>query len=399
MKKRTLTTSVLLAVAIALIVFACGKEEFETPMMLKIHFNTQQSQKLKTGIIEPLSKNQKASNSAKATNSVIENGANYTIYGTGVTGVWGTEPLTAINWQITNPAIGLDTTIIGKEMISFTFQQLGTYTIRAFNPPPYGFEWFMTVSVVSSLDEALIVQPEPVRSEYIDSSNVFRYYWRVNRPVIFDGTETLFRLFGFSGIVYNPFPAFYNQVYFYGTDSIEWYFDIAPNGMIPGRGKTNIGYLDGVSEIWTEIDTSSVWRCQDPTDNNVAEFIYDNGRVYQVGTVFTPLTGIQTGAGDYGRPIPVVLMGTLVFVEIPLYILASPQTNMWRHKLITDTTWTELPITQTDGRIHPVLPAHTTFNQRIVQYGYMDGINFVPDPYMSLSGMYNVAVQGFSFAY
>ncbi len=408
MKWRTSTLTKVSAFMFAffLITAGCEREEFQAPLILEIHFSAQQANTAKSGNVQKSAQfmstkgqiiDLKSTNGSKA---AIASGASYTIYGTGVTGVWTTEPPTAISWQITNTAIGLDTTLTSRELITFTFEQLGVYTIRAFNPPPYGFEWFMTVSVLNSLDEALIVNPDFIGSEYISSANVFRYYWRVPRPSIFDGTETLFRLFGYSGQVYDPFPAFYDQVSFYGSDSIEWYYDLPPNGLTAIDAKTNAGYVNSLSvEIWLTIDTASIWRCQDLVDNNIIEASHYNGQAGPIGSNFSPPAGTQTGAGDHGREIPVVLIGTPIAGAIPLYILSSPQTNMWRHRLISESTWTEVTTTPQNGRINIVLPAHPSFDQRIVQYGHMDNGNFIPDPYMALSSMYNTSTQGFSFAY
>lgn len=389
MKRRTLTSALILAF-IAIFIASCS-EKFEAPVPPpKIHFSTQNNNQMKSV---------KSSKSFTATKAEIVNGANYNIYGTGVTGFWWTEPPTAINWQLTGPN-GLDTLFNQQELISFTFADLGVYTLRAFNPPPYGFEWFMTISVLNSLDEAMIVQPDFIRSEWIPASNVFRYYWRVPRPTILDGSETLFRVMGLSGTTYDPFPTFFNQVSFFGTDSVEWYYDYPPNGLTPFGAKTNVGYVNpSAEEIWFTIDTASQWRCQDPTENNIIEAVHYNGQVGVLGTNFAPPSGVQTGAGDYTNPIPVILVGTPVSGQLPIYALASPETNRWRHRLSSETNWTELAITPANGRIAPLLPANPSFDQRIVQYGYFDGTNFSPDPLMSLSSMYNAAAQGFVFAY
>lgn len=331
-----------------------------------------------------------------ATNSIIENGATYTIYGAGVTGIWATDPLTAINWQITNPEIGLDSIKTAQEMISFTFQSLGTYKIRAFNPPPYGFEWFMTVKIVNSLEDALIVQPDFIRSENL-SGNTFRYYWRVNKPATLSGSEDIFRCFGFSETLYDPFPVFYNQIYFYGSDSIEWYLDIDGEG----RAKTNGGYRNSAGkEMWFVIDTSSTWISQDIVDYNVIEFNFYYGLVGVLETNFSLPDNISSN-GDHGKDVPVVLIGLINSSgSIPFYLLSSPETTVWRHRLNDGTEWTNENATRVNGRINILLPAHHDFGQRVTQYGHYDENNiFVPDPYMELSSLYNSTVKGLHFAY
>lgn len=405
LRKLSKKTRFLIFVFLLFVFARCQKEEYNAPLMLKVHFSTQKtsdaSKSADASQFLSVKDQISALKSTKGTKSVIADGAHYTIYGVGVTGFWWTEPLTAVNWQITNPAIGLDTTINSQEMMSFKFKELGVYAIRAFSTPPYGFNWNMTLSVLSSLDEALIVSPDFIRSEYISATNVFRYYWRVQKPVVFSGTETLFRTFGLSQQTYNPFPVFYNQVSFYGADSIEWYYDLAPNGLTAQGAKSNVGYVNSAaSEIWLTIDTASIWRCQDPVDNNVVEAIHYNGQVGPLGTNFNPPADVQTGAGDYGQTIPIVLVGSPTAGSLPLYIMSEPETNRWRHRLASETDWTELVTTpQPNGRVHIVLPAHPSFEQRIVQLGHIDNGTFVPDSYMSLSSMYNPTFQGFSIAY
>lgn len=391
---------------ITLMINSCQKDEYLAPVPgPKINFSVQSNQEVtaKSGKSAVNFSGLKDINSVMASNgskSEIANGANYTIYGVGVTGFWWTDPLTAVNWNLTGPS-ELDTLINQRELISFTFPELGVYSLRAFSPSPYGFEWFMTITLLESLDEALIVAPDFIKSEWIATTDMFRYYWRIPRPVIFDGSETLFRTMGLSETLYDPFPAFYDQVSFFGADSIEWYFDYSPNGLTPLGVKTNVGYLNASNEeIWLTIDTASIWRCQDPVENNIIEAILYNGRVGVVGTTFEVSTDVQAGAGDHGSAVPVILIGTPVSGELPIYALADPETNLWRHRLSSETDWTELSITQEDnGRINFNLPNNPSFDQRIVQYGYFDGVTFTPDPMMMLSSMYNATVQGFEFAY
>lgn len=332
--------------------------------------------------------------------SQIADGAHRNIYGILTSAFWWTQNEELINWQLTGPN-GLDSTITNANMFVFTFQDLGDYNMRAYRNPPYGFEWTMTITVHSSIDEAVIVEPEFMGSQWLSPSNVFRYYWRVEAPVILNGSETLFRVQGLSEVEYDPFPVFYNQVAFSADNSyIEWHYDYPASGINWFGAKTNVGYVNASSEeIWLTIDPDSPWRCQDPIDNNVIEGIHYNGHIGYLGTVFSPPAGVQTSAGDYNNPVPVVLLSYPENGEIPLHLLCNENTSHWRHRLETEDVWTIVPITQSGGRINPILPAHSVDGQRLVQYGRQIAETWENDVYMQLSSMYVPAIQAFRFSY
>ncbi|PKM91369.1 hypothetical protein CVU82_02115 [Candidatus Falkowbacteria bacterium HGW-Falkowbacteria-1] len=374
----------LIVFAIFLAIISCQKDDYLTPIPgPKINFSVQNEDG------ESSMKSAKSTMAPNGTKSEIADGTIYNIFGTGKTGLWSTEPLTAINWQITGPN-GLDTLISSQEAITFKFMELGTYNIRAFLPAPYGFEWNMTVNVLSSEDELNVVNVRFVGSEWVDGIGMFTYTFRVNKPLFITGTETLFRITELSDSINALYlPIFDGIEITPGGDSIDISFSYPPSGLDYFDVKFIGGYINtGGDSIWFNAEPTSPYKCQDPIDNDIFEATIFNGIIGVAETTFPIPSDIQVGIGDYNNDVPVVLLALPVSGGVDLYFL-SEEAETFRYREIITDPWTEVSLADVGGqRFYAHLPENPASGEHIFEYGTGTGITFVPDPYLIQSSLY-----------
>jgi hypothetical protein len=321
------------------------------------------------------------------TKSQVSDGDIIVVYGTGKTVLMDTEPLTNIDWTITGPP---DTTInlswTGVPAITYKVPVLGDYNV---NPHLDGlFSWNMTIRVLGSPDELNIVNTEFVGSEWIPEDTIFRYTYKMEKP-LFITTETLFRITELSSDSEAPYLPFLDGVYLNAAeDSIYISFDCSPS-LEPYKVKFIAGYFNAAGDtIWFNANPASPYKCTEPVDADIFQATIYNGLEGVESAEFPLPVGVQPGIGDYNEDVPVVLMSLPTTGGVDLYLLSQGATT-FRYKENQVDPWIEVVLTDLGGSRYFVnLPDNPLSGEHIFQYGTGTGVDFVPDEYMSLSSLY-----------
>lgn len=416
MKKRTLTFWIgFFPVGLLLILLAnCQKEEYVMPVPVKImvavegdaqsnnkssaNFTKEKSSgdvllaqvfTKNGGIKENVYGSQKGP--IGPVKSQISDGDVIIVYGIGKTIMFDTDPLTAINWTITGPP---DTTIVknwtGMEAITYKLPVYGDYDVNPNLPGPYGFNWHMTVRVLSGPDQLNIVNTRFIGSQWIAIDSVFRYTYRINKPA-FITTETLFRITELSSDATAPYLPFFDGVSITpGGDSIDISFSYPANGLTAIKVKFIAGYMNASGDtVWFNAEPTSIYKCTEPIDSDIFQAtIYNGLEGTEMATFPTPV-GVQPGMGDYEEAVSVVLMSLPATGGVDLFLLSENATT-FRYKENETDPWIEVVLTNMgNGRYSGAnLPENPTSGEHIFDYGTGTGTSFVQDPYVVMSTLY-----------
>ena len=381
MRTLTILTTSLIA-AIILIFSSCNKDE---DYSIKPREEVYQGPKIYCSL------NGDLKSQGELKNEILD-GTSFNVYGEepGKNITFLTDPLTDINWQITGP--DLDTIIMSRSAIMFKLSSYGTYNVRAYNDPPYGFEFNATINMVED-GIPIITDGRPIGSVWDESDGVFYYTFRIEKPAIITSADTLFRITEISGDASLPFNPIFDGVNITpGGDSIDITFPYQPTGINSQGIKFTAGYMRNGEEIWFTPNSVSVYKCQDGTLNDIFEIITYNGNVGVIGTTsFDPPADAIEDLGDWSKEIPVIIMGIDHSADqVNLYIMSESATAFrYKDEMVDD--WIYVPITNLTSSIRGfvTLPKGPPSGEWIFQFGTgLNDASFIIDPYVELSEMF-----------
>ncbi|MFA5644342.1 MAG: hypothetical protein WC928_02325 [Patescibacteria group bacterium] len=302
-----------------------------------------------------------------------------------ITALFWTDPLTNVQWILSGPIVD---TFTSADQISLLFTYTGTYNL---NIKSFGVDWDITI-VVGTTPGISQVGARFLGSTFVDSSNLFYYTFRINKPIYVTTADTLFRISERADDISATYlPKFSGIAITTGGDSIDITFSYAPNS-----GPLSVKFIAGIMKagkpVWFNADPADPYKCQDapPALTDILQANLKNGQALTPSGTFSLPSGASTTMGDYKEQFQVNLLSinpSSGILNVWFYSLDASPTFRW-----TDTlsgTWNQVTTATYigSGYWHTTLPLNPANDYYIYDWGTGTS-TFVQNKFVKESSMY-----------